>query len=439
MGLGDIVKVIVTGDSEGAKRALKGAQSEAKKTGGAFGKMGLSAASGLAGLATAGAIVVDAVKSAFSYEDALTKLNKTLDDAGLHHQAYAKSIQDTIDANIVFGTKEDDTLALLNQGVVATGSMTKATDLLAEAQDIHAGSTLDLATAYTAALKGSEGNIKALKAMGIDIPVVASSAQKVKVAFEAWGKAQQKLKDDQEAVRKGILKGKAERDTLKSDLDTLAVKEQNYNDVASSGAIVTATLKKKYAGQAASQASTTEGQIRDEIALWDQLKMHVGEDMLGVVAAVQRGAVRLKGIFQNLDADITSNPVVDWLFGFTPGSAKEGNTILGIPRDKNGKPINQGAPIDNGPGVSQIGAPGAKRGKTAPNTSVTPTGADLLYTAWQKQQHDADVAKVMKAIAARPNVTINMHAQPTPSMTKSVIDRHAKRNGRNNLRTFRKF
>lgn len=349
MGLGTDIRVRLLGDDHSLDAAFKRTQEGAKKTGKALKDAGSSSGSdmfgkiakgvGLGAVAAVGvaaAAVVDLTNTALKYNDALETLQVTMKNAGLSYKANAAEIQAVIDANIKYGTKEDDTLALLNQGVVATGSLSKATALLTEAQNIHFGSTMDLNTAYMAALKGSEGNIKALRAMGIDLPIVASSAEKVKVAFENVAKAEDKLKavrdsvaqttdakalanadrlfkakqalmfleqqdahskthtlaqeqalvKAQEAVKAAELAagsaGTAGLAKIQAAQDAVTAATKKYNDLAQSGSTVTAALNSKFAGQAHTHAQDVNTQIAAMQAQYDKLKRELGEKLLPI-------------------------------------------------------------------------------------------------------------------------------------------------------------
>ena len=94
-----------------------------------------------------------------------------------------------------FGFTNAQTEDALAVGTTALGSSSKAMSILTTAANLAAYKHVDLSTAMVAVSKGMEGNLRPLKQLGIDLPVVASSAEKVAVAHAALAKAQGGVND----------------------------------------------------------------------------------------------------------------------------------------------------------------------------------------------------------------------------------------------------
>lgn len=366
MSVRSTIKLIVDGDVKGAKQALSETRSETGKTGNAFKDFGKAAAAGLAtaGVAALG-FAADTVKTFFGYEDSLTHLKTALKDANISYDSHAKAIQGVIDANIALGTKEDDTVDLLTKGVTATGSLSKATALLSEAQNVSVQYGKPLADSYSALIKGLEGQTRPLKQLGIDLPVVAGGAEKTKVAYEGLLKAQsdlQKVQEDANTTDENHTIKNAK--TLADDKQKLTDAEQRYtdakkhtlsqlqdiqraqqkvsddehadanssvvddakiaaakervttaqqklHDVSTSGATILAAVNARTVGAAGAQAATAEGQIKAAQAKVDELKREIGSDVVSFLARDFLPFLTKVGTGELEFAHDTKNDVID--------------------------------------------------------------------------------------------------------------------------------
>lgn len=473
MGLGDIVKIVVTGDSEGAKRALKSAQTEAGKTGHSFSNMAKVGALGFAGLA-AGAVEFGRA-AVHAAEDEQTSHVKLLTALKNNHQAWKDqrtAIEAADKAGEHFGYTTADTEAALAQGETATGSMKKTLDELTIAQNLAAMTGDDLSTAMTAVEKAGEGNLRPLKAMGVDLPIVASSAEKTKVAFEAWGKAQQHVKDVQDAMHTGATKTQladnaavakatqaltdAEQryatakhhtvgqiqaitrahavltaaeakaadgsnkssDTVKKALEGEATAQKKYSDLAHAGTDATEALRKKVANAAADQAKTFKGQMADLHAKWVDFEAFIGTKIIPVVEKLMKVASDPK-TFKDIAAG--------WYV-----------VEVAVVRVANAAIHTYNAIVDVGNVGKKIfnWLPGKKTTLTARMDTITVDPPDLSNPTVQPTQ-------ALKNYEAAPSLDgrqwgaghvhhtthIHMHAQPTPAMIKKWTDAYNKRNG----------
>lgn len=477
------LKVIIEGDDQ-SKRAFESVRREAKETDKTLAKSGdntkkfwktlggegehkfnsaaaVASAGGAAGAIAA--VGIEAGAAALKYEDHLERLKTALKNANVSYDSHKKAIEETVNANIKLGTYEDDTIDLLSQGVTATGSLEKATSLLSVAQNAAVAYGKPLADVYAALIKGSEGQIRPLKQLGIDLPVVAGGAQKTKVAYEALLKAQQNLKDVQAAVnsqdqnvtvknaraifdakqrlqfleqraagskkhsvaqtqelvlaeqnlaraeQKGSDTGAAGKAKLKKAEDAVTQATQKLTDVSQAGAKIIQAVDARTTGQATAHSKTRLGQLQAEQAQYDQLKTKLGEFELDFVSR------ELNGWGKIIHAIGVAG---DALKDFLGISGPKDKTILG----PNG--IEKGSPIGHGPAA--ISAPGKAPAKPTARPEDDPNAPDAPW-----RQVVANQQALEKWLKAQPrNVTIqNIHAQPTPAKLAASGDRHAKRNG----------
>ena len=466
MNLASIIKLIVTGDTKGASSALKTVREDGKKTGASLKQFGQLAGAGFAAAgAAAVAFGIDAAKTALDYESSLAKFQQVLKNANIDYNAHAKAIQGVISANEKFGTKEDDTLALLTQGVVSTKSLAKATEFLTTAQNVAAATGKPLADSYMAVIKASEGQLRPLKALGLDLPVVAGGAENTKKALLSLADAQNALKDAQEKqatqTEHGnlVADGKVQKaqqalidleqrlsgkrrisiseyqevqraqdnlanaqksrtipsnDAVKKALGAVAKAQQHLADVTSTTTTVMDAINQRTANTAKAQSETRLGQIRAEQAQYDELKRHVGEFELDFVSREISGWTRVIGAVQAAH---------DAVVNFIGLGTDKGNDITSSLNDKG--QLGMTGPMN----PSAISAPGSKP-KYASKPVQSPAAADMLYASWMKQQHDADVAKVMQYIHDHPTTVVNVHGTVSPRTVNDLSTRYAKRNGR---------
>lgn len=484
MGLGDIVKVIVTGDSEGAKRALKSAQKEAGNTGSSFKSM--AKVGGLAFVAL-GAAAIDfgkhAVQAAEDEQTAHTKLLVALKN---NHEQWGKNktaIEAVDKSSEKYGYTIADTEAALAQGETATGNMKKTLDELSIAQNLAAMTGGDLSTAMLAVEKAGEGNLKPLKAMGVDLPIVSSSAEKTKVAYEAWGKALQHVKDVQDATNSKTTKTSLSNDaavlrakqsltdaeqrystakhhtvaqlqaitnaqakvrdaeaktatssqnnsgTVAKALLVAQAAQQKYNDLSGAGVSATEALRKKVAGGATAAAKTFRGHTQALKAEWVDFEAKIGNKIIPAIDDLMVAISSPKAMHDAAAAWYELEVIVT---GVANGAIHAYNALVHI--DNAGKRVGN---FFNSISGGHLGTKSKTDGTMATiaqpqlpdlsNPTVQPTDA---LKKWE-QGNDLSSGHVgpHSGGPAPVIVHIHAHAQPTPAMIKTWTDAYNKRNG----------
>jgi hypothetical protein len=239
------IKITFDADFDKLKSGVKGAQNEvegfgskmggfAKKAGAAF------AAAGAAAAAYAGVLLVDGVKSAIEDEAAQAKLATTLGNVTGATKDQIAAVEDYITQTALANGITDDVLRpSLDRLVRSTKDVEEAQKLQTLALDIAAGTGKDLKTVSEALGKAYDGNLGALKKLGVGI-------------------------------------------------DDSIIKSKNFDAAA-------AALSKTFEGQASKQAETFQGKMARLTVAFDEAKETVGSYVLDALTPLISGFVD-KGI-----------------------------------------------------------------------------------------------------------------------------------------------
>jgi hypothetical protein len=239
------IKITFDADFDELKKGVKGAQNEvegfgskmggfAKKAGAAF------AVAGAAAAAYAGVLLVDGVKSAIEDEAAQAKLATTLENVTGATKDQIAAVEDYITQTALANGITDDVLRpSLDRLVRSTKNVQKAQELQTLALDIAAGTGKDLKTVSEALGKAYDGNLGALKKLGVGI-------------------------------------------------DESIIKSKNFDAAA-------AALSKTFEGQASKQAETFQGKMARLTVAFDEAKETVGSYVLDALTPLLSGFVD-KGI-----------------------------------------------------------------------------------------------------------------------------------------------
>ena len=239
------IKITFDADFDELKKGVKGAQNEvegfgskmggfAKKAGAAF------AVAGAAAAAYAGVLLVDGVKSAIEDEAAQAKLATTLGNVTGATKDQIAAVEDYITQTALANGITDDVLRpSLDRLVRSTKDVQKAQELQTLALDIAAGTGKDLKTVSEALGKAYDGNLGALKKLGVGI-------------------------------------------------DESIIKSKNFDAAA-------AALATTFEGQASKQAETFQGKMARLTVAFDEAKETVGSYVLDALTPLLSGFVD-KGI-----------------------------------------------------------------------------------------------------------------------------------------------
>jgi hypothetical protein len=239
------IKITFDADFDQLKSGVKGAQNEVEgfgsKLGGFAKKAGKAfAVAGAAAAAYAGVLLVDGVKSAIEDEAAQAKLATTLENVTGATKDQIAAVEDYITQTALANGITDDVLRpSLDRLVRSTKDVQKAQELQTLALDIAAGTGKDLKTVSEALGKAYDGNLGALKKLGVGI-------------------------------------------------DESIIKSKNFDAAA-------AALSKTFEGQASKQAETFQGKMARLTVAFDEAKETVGSYVLDALTPLISGFVD-KGI-----------------------------------------------------------------------------------------------------------------------------------------------
>jgi hypothetical protein len=239
------LKLSILGDIDQLKKSLTTGSNEvqgfgdklggfAKKAGAAF------AVAGAAAAAYAGKLLVDGVKSAIEDEAAQAKLATTLKNVTGATNNQIKAVEDYITQTALANGVTDDKLRpSLDRLIRSTKDQTKAQELQSLALNISAGTGKDLQAVSEALGKAYDGNLGALKKLGVGI-------------------------------------------------DESIIKSKNFDAAA-------AALSKTFEGQASQQAETFAGKMARLNVAFDEAKETVGSYVLDALTPLVSNIVS-KGI-----------------------------------------------------------------------------------------------------------------------------------------------
>jgi hypothetical protein len=169
------LKLSILGDIDQLKKSLTTGSTEVQGFGNKIGdfskKAGLAfAAAGVAAAAYAGKLLIDGVKSAIEDEAAQAKLATTLKNVTGATNDQIAAVEDYITKTALANGVTDDKLRpSLDRLIRSTKDQTKAQELQSLALDIAAGTGKDLQAVSEALGKAYDGNLGALKKLGVGI------------------------------------------------------------------------------------------------------------------------------------------------------------------------------------------------------------------------------------------------------------------------------
>ena len=239
------LKLSILADVDQLKKSLNTGSNDVQgfssKLGDFSKKAGLAfAAAGAAAAAYAGKLLVDGVKSAIADEAAQAKLATTLKNVTGATNDQIKAVEDYItQTSLANGVTDDKLRPSLDRLIRSTKDATKAQELQSLALDIAAGTGKDLQAVSEALGKAYDGNLGALKKLGVGI-------------------------------------------------DDSIIKSKNFDAAA-------AALATTFEGQASKQAETFEGKMARLSVAFDEAKETVGSYVLDGLTPLLDGFVK-KGI-----------------------------------------------------------------------------------------------------------------------------------------------
>lgn len=294
MSLGNVVKVAIIGDERELKlaakegvRDLKNVGDEGEKSTSKLGKFASVAGAGIAGgLAVGVAAMGVAIKAGDELNESTDQLKNAVEKTGGSWATFSKGLSAAQSA----GEKLGYTNAEINDGLstltTATGSSKKALSLLALAQDVAAKTGKPLKDSAIAVAKASEGQLRPLKALGIDLPIAAGGALKVQKAQDALTKAQTKAQQVATAIHAGLLTGTKAALAYADANAGVKTAQENLNDAQHAGTDILKTLTERVGGSAAIASDSLAGKTKALHAKFADFTAHIGQALIPILLAL---------------------------------------------------------------------------------------------------------------------------------------------------------
>lgn len=211
--------------------------------------------------------VKQSIQEAAQNETAQNKLSQAYKNSGSTLDAHGKSVQDLDGKLVKLGFDGADTKDALAVLVTATKDPTKSIALMGTVGDLARYKNITLSESAFIVAKATQGQLKPLKALAIDLPIAAGGALKLKLANDGLAKAEDKLKK----ARAG---GKT-KDIVTAQ-EALATAQKKVNEQASAGADIAKALSTAVAGQAETFTKSFAGQLGAAKAQWKDFQESAG-------------------------------------------------------------------------------------------------------------------------------------------------------------------
>lgn len=257
-------------------------------------------AAGVAGVAAL------AVKNGSALQESQDQLANAINNTGSSYKAQEEAIRKVQKSGEGLGFTYAETNDALTVMTRSTGSTAKGIGLLGIAEDLARAKHIDLATASLAVAKASEGQLKPLKALGIDLPVTAGGAAKTAKAFTALTNAQNAQKVVLVAIHAGTLKHKAAADAMAKANQKLLVAQNAYNKVGSVGDQIVMGLGRALDGTAATAADSFKGKIAALHARFTDMTAQLGLKLIPIIILVGTKIAQLVNFFSQNHAALVA-------------------------------------------------------------------------------------------------------------------------------------
>jgi hypothetical protein len=302
------LKLNLLADVSEFNKGLETAESKFKKMGDKLDDVSKKAAIGLAALAV---VAVDFAKAAAEDENAAKQLEGQLKASTNATDAQVKAIEDYITkTSMAAGVADDQLRPALARLVRSTKDTAEAQDLLNLALDISARTGKDVETVSTALAKANDGNVNALKKLGITLGDNATN-------LIEYNKEQEKLVKYNNEAQQALAEFGAGSEEYTKAMGKVAEAQATSNAIAAEGIDVFGELGKEFAGAAADKAGTAEGSfIRLGIAL-NETKEAIGVGLLPVIISMTNALTPLAAKIQE-NGDFFSKLII--VLGIALGS-----------------------------------------------------------------------------------------------------------------------
>jgi hypothetical protein len=223
------------------------------------------------------------VEMADKFEASHAKLETALKNAGASFEQFKEPIGKAQKQMEQYGFTNAQTQEALANLTTGLKDPAKALDSLSLAADLAKFKHIDLAEAATAVTKAQEGNLRALKAIGIDLPVAAGGALKLQKANEGLSKATDDASAYLAAHSDAVNSVGKEHDTYEKLLGKVNDAQAKVNSLSSAGTQIMKGLSDAIGGQAAASAETFSGKMAALKAQSEDVAKNIGMALIPIL------------------------------------------------------------------------------------------------------------------------------------------------------------
>jgi hypothetical protein len=217
------------------------------------------------------------------FEQSHAKLEQALKNAGASFEEFATPIGDAQKKMEQYGYTNAQTQEALGNLTTALKDPKKALDDLSLAADLAKFKHIDLASAATVVARAQEGNLRALKQLGIDLPVSASGAAKLEAANIKLGKATDDASSYLAKHSDALSTSSKYHDAYEKLLGKVEDAQKKVNDQSTAGEKIIKGLSDAIGGQASASAETFAGKMAALKAQSEDVAKNIGMALIPVL------------------------------------------------------------------------------------------------------------------------------------------------------------
>jgi hypothetical protein len=249
-------------------------------------KAGLAfAAAGAAAVAYAGKLAIDGVKAAIEDEASQLRLANALKNVTGATETQIAATEDYITkTSLAYGVTDDQMRPALERLTRSTKSVEESQKLMSLAIDISKAKNIDLTTVSNALAKANDGQVGALKKLGITLGDSAANA----VDYNKEQTKLQKLYIELEATQNQYGVSSKEYNKIQ---EKIAETQDTINTLQVAGIDYVAELSAEFAGAGAEAANTYAGKMERLKIAFDEAKETVGFFILNALTPLMDAVV----------------------------------------------------------------------------------------------------------------------------------------------------
>lgn len=272
-------------------KRLDAAERSMSRTSGKWGKAGIAAGAAVAGGAAvaataaygAGKAIASMAQAAMEDEAGQAKLAGQLRATTKATDAQVSSLEGWISRQgELTGYADDEMRPALARLADSFGSISKAKDMTKLAMDIATAKGKDLATVSQALAKANDGQVGALKKLGITLGPQAANMNEYNIAQRAQLKLQAKAQDALDAYGPKSKQYAAAMAKVKDG-------QKGLNEIAAEGTDMFGELGDKFGGQTSAHAKTLEGRVKRLKLIFSETKESIGGAFIPVLTDLAGG------------------------------------------------------------------------------------------------------------------------------------------------------